>query len=380
MRLALRTALLAATLLGGCEAAGPAPASPVGGLRAALGIDEAGPSFSQADRVVDFAFPRDHGAHPAFRSEWWYLTSVLETPGGRRFGVQFTLFRQALRPATGADPAANGWRTGQAYLGHFAVSDVAARRHWHAERLARGHPALAGVRAAPFVAGIDGWRLASAGSGFWPLRLDARSAASAHAPAFAAELTLTATRPVVRQGDRGLSRKGPGSASYYYSVPRIEAAGTVTVADARHRVAGDAWLDREWTSGALERQHAGWDWFALHLRDGRDLMVCQLRRHDGKRSGYDFGALTAADGKTRALGPTDFALEVRRRWRGWPVAWRLTLHGAATDGGAEELAIGAAFPDQAMELSVLYWEGVVDATDAQGKTVGSGYMELTGYP
>ena len=371
--------LLAATLLGGCEAASPAT-SPLagGGLRGALGADLS-PGFAKADHPGDFAFPRDHGPHPRFRSEWWYLTGVLATPSGRRFGVQFTLFRQALRPAAAA-PSTNAWRSGQAYLGHFAVSDVAARRHWHAERLARGHPALAGVRAAPFVASIDGWRLASAGSGFWPLRLDARSPASAHAPAFAVDLTLTATRPIVRQGDRGLSRKGPRSASYYYSVPRIEAAGTVTLADARHRVAGDAWLDREWTSGALERQHAGWDWFALHLRDGRDLMVCQLRRHDGKRSGYDFGALTSADGKTRTLGPTDFALEVRRRWRGWPVAWRLTLHGTAADGGAEELAIGAAFPDQAMELSVLYWEGVVDATDAQGKTVGSGYMELTGYP
>ena len=208
------------------------------------------------------------------------------------------------------------------------------------------------------------------------MRLDARSAG---APAFAAELTLTATRPIVRQGDRGLSRKGPRSASYYYSVPRIEAAGTVTVADARYRVAGNAWLDREWTSGALEPHQAGWDWFALHLRDGRDLMVCQLRRRDGKRSRYDFGALTSAAGSTRVLGPEDFALEVRRRWRGWPVAWRLTLHGSSAEGGSEELAIRAAFPDQVMELSVLYWEGVVDATDADGEPAGSGYMELTGY-
>lgn len=379
MRLALRIGVLAATLLGGCEAAGPkATPLPVGGLRAALGTERAGP-FPQADRVVDFAFPRDHGAHPAFRSEWWYLTGVLATAEGRRFGVQFTLFRQALRPATDADPETDEWRSGQAYLGHFALADVAAGRHWHAERLARGHPALAGVRATPFAAAINGWRLASAGTGFWPLRLDARSPTSATTPAFAAELTLTATRPLVRQGDRGLSRKGPRSASYYYSVPRIEAAGTVTVADARHRVAGNAWLDREWTSGALERHQAGWDWFALHLRDGRDLMVCQLRRHDGKRSGYDFGALTSATGSTRVLGPDDFALEVRRRWRGWPVAWRLTLHGSSAGGGSEELAIRAAFPDQVMELSVLYWEGVVDATYADGQPAGSGYMELTGY-
>lgn len=377
MRLPLRIALLAATVLSGCEAAAPATVSPVGGLRAALGSDGGG-TFPQAARVVDFAFPRDHGAHPAFRSEWWYLTGVLATPEGRRFGVQFTLFRQALGPGADADRATNEWRSGQAYLGHFALADLAAERHWHAERLARGHPALAGVQATPFAASIDGWRLSSSGSGFWPLRLDARSAASARAPAFAADLTLTATRPPVRQGQRGLSRKGPRSASYYYSVPRIEAAGTVTVADAHHRVAGNAWLDREWTSGALDPHQAGWDWFALHLRDGRDLMVCQLRRHDRKRSRYDFGALTSAAGSTRVLGAEDFVLEVRRRWRGWPVAWRLTLHGSAT-AGPEELAIRAAFPDQVMELSVLYWEGVVDATDADGEPAGSGYMELTGY-
>ena len=327
---------------------------------------------------MGFVFPQDHGPHPKFRSEWWYLTGVFATTAGRRFGVQFTLFRQALRPDAGGEPA-GGWRTGQAYLGHFAIADVAARRHWHAERLARGHPALAGVVAAPFVAHIDGWRLASAGSGFWPLRLQARTAGDADAPPLAVDLQLQATRPIVRQGERGLSRKGPGGASHYYSVPRIDATGTVAVDGARHQVAGAAWLDREWTTGVLERQYAGWDWFALHLADGRDLMVCQLRRRDGARSGYDFGALTDAAGATRILGQDDFRLTPMRHWRGWPVAWRLALHGRGPDTATETLLIRAAFPDQVMALSVVYWEGVVDVTAAAGDATGSGYMELTGY-
>ena len=373
--------LLLAALALGCQPPAPSQPSPVGGgLRGVLGDhDTAG--FALADRAIDFAFPQDHGPHPAFRSEWWYLTGVLATPAGRRFGVQFTLFRQALRPSAEVDAADNGWRTGQAYMGHFALADVAARQHWHTERLVRGHPALAGVRTAPFAAHIDGWRLQSTSAEFWPLRLQAETGGDAETPAFAVDLKLTATRPIVRQGDRGLSRKGPGGASYYYSIPRIDAAGTVAVGDDRHRVTGLAWLDREWTTGVLERDYAGWDWFALHLADGRDLMVCQMRRQDGARSGYDFGALTDVAGTTHILGAADFALEPTRRWRGWPVAWRLTLNGS--EGEAERtpetLLVQAAFPDQAMELSVRYWEGVVDVTTADGQAAGSGYMELTGY-
>lgn len=368
---------LALALLGGCERPASAPSpQPIGGLRGALG-DEDVAGFALAERPIDFVFPQDHGPHPEFRSEWWYLTGVLATAAGRRFGVQFTLFRQALRPNLAVEQPA-GWRTGQAYLGHFAIADVAARRHWHAERLARGHPALAGVEVEPFAAHIDGWRLASVGNGFWPLRLQARTAGRGDTLALAADLRLNATRPIVLQGEGGLSRKGPGGASYYYSVPRIEAKGTVAVGGDRHQVAGVAWLDREWTTGVLERQYAGWDWFALHLADGRDLMVCQLRRRDGARSRYDFGALTDAGGNTRILGAKDFRLTPIDHWRAWPTAWRLTLHGGAGEP-AETLLIRAAFPDQVMALSVVYWEGVVEVASAAGAAAGSGYMELTGY-
>ena len=342
-------------------------------LRVILGESGDSAGFAKADRVIDFAFPRDHGAHPDFRSEWWYLTAVLADPQGRRFGVQFTLFRQGIKPMSTGETApvgAQAWRTGQVYMAHVAVSDVAARRHVAAERVVRGHPALAGVSAAPFEAHLEGWRLAAAGAEFWPLRLLAET------PDFDIDLSLTGTKPVVRQGEGGLSRKGPANASYYYSIPRIRAEGAVAIDGVRHAVAGLAWLDREWSTSVLASEYQGWDWFALALDDGRDLMLFRLRRFDGRADDYNAGSAVAADGEARILAAGDFELTVQDRWRGWPVTWRLTL----AQGPQESFTIQAAFEDQVMDASVRYWEGVVDVRDDAGDRVGGGYMELTGYP
>lgn len=364
-------ALLACLLLLGCA---EPPSSrfnvPGGGLRAALGEAAQDAGFARAERPIEFVFPGDHGPHPAFRSEWWYLVAVLADASGREFGAQFTLFRQGLAPrgnegaVAGAGAAA--WRSGQIFMGHAAVSDVEAERHWAAERLTRGHPALAGARAAPFEARIEGWRLESAGDGFWPLRLQAAGRG------FEIDLTLKGRKPIVRQGEGGLSRKGPDNASYYYSVPRIAAAGRLAAGGERHEVRGDAWLDREWSTSVLAPEYAGWDWFALHFEDGRDLMLYQMRRVDGRADDYDSGALVDAGGAARILAASDFSLTPLRRWRGWPVAWRLVLGDAA-------YRIGAAFDDQVMDARVRYWEGVVRVRDEGGRRVGAGYMELTGY-
>lgn len=354
------------------------------GLRALLGGDglrlgarDPVTGFAKADRPIDFSFPRDHGPHPAFRSEWWYLTAVLSNAEGREFGVQFTVFRRAIAPVddssvqSGTKKGAQAWRSGQVYLGHLAVSDVAARRHLHEERLARGHPALAGARAAPFAVHLEGWRLATEGdaaAGFWPLRLEAE------ATGFAVDLTLRGGKPIVRQGEGGLSRKGPNNASYYYSIPRIDAQGEVRVGGETHRVAGGAWLDREWSTSVLAAEYAGWDWFALRLDDGRDLMFYRMRRRDGQPSGYDSGVLIDADGNARALQGRDFSLEPLEHWREWPVAWRLYL-----PGESPPWSVRAAFADQVMDTSIRYWEGVAHVHDGAGNRLGAGYMELTGY-
>lgn len=351
-----------------------------GGVRGTLGAVDDAAGFARADRAIALSFPQDHGPHPAFRSEWWYLTAVLATARGREFGVQFTVFRRGLQPMGDAAPATAGaaaWRSGQVYMAHFALSDLQERRHFEDERLARGHPALAGAVAAPFETYVEGWRLASVAPAapapvparaFWPLALRGESRE------FAVDLTLTGGKPIVAQGDGGLSRKGPNNASYYYSIPRVRALGSVVVDGERHQVAGNAWMDREWSTSVLAPEYAGWDWFALHLDDGRDLMVYRMRRSDGRASGYDSGVLVDADGTARALSAADFSLTPQAFWRQWPVAWRLALRGEDAPWTVE-----AAFEDQVMTTSITYWEGVAHARASTGERVGSGYMELTGY-
>lgn len=348
-------------------------------LRSILGSDDGtAAGFARAEAIREFVFPTDHGPHPAYRSEWWYLTAVVSTAGtgtqsaAREFGVQFTLFRQGLEARSGETPVPTdgpeAWRTGQGYMAHVALSDIKARRHLAAERFSRGHPELAGARADPFRVYLDDWQLASTGDGFSPLRLTAKT------EDFSADLILTARRTPILQGDRGLSSKGPDNASYYYSVPRIEARGEIVVGGSSHAVSGLAWIDREWSTSVLGEAYQGWDWFALHLDDGRDLMLYQLRRLDGRTDDYNAGSV--ADGTvSRTLTAGDFSLTPIEHWRGWPVAWKLVLGGYPE----QQYVIRAAIKDQVMDTAVRYWEGVVYVEDDDGRPRGKGYMELTGY-
>ena len=371
-----RAALLAGGLaalvaLSGCgDRDGPAG---VAALRVAtlLGEPSGGRSdagYLTADAVRPFMFPRDHGAHPGFRQEWWYLTAALEDPaGGDEYGVQFTLFRRALAAEAGEGP----WRSAQAFLGHFAVTDVERERHMEAERFARGHPRLAGVRTAPFAAWIEGWRLESLGASTWPLRLQANG------ETFGVDLVMHETRPPVLQGDRGLSTKGPGAGSHYYSVPRLSIKGTLRIEDREVEVDGLGWFDREWSTSALGADQVGWDWFALQLDDGRSLMAYQIRRRDGARGAYDHGVLVSADGDVRTLGVADFSLSAERAWRDdagtrWPIRWRIAV-------GDDVFVVDAAIEDQVMDTSIRYWEGLVRVSDPLSRELGRGYMELTGY-
>ena len=324
--------------------------------------------FLMANAVRPFVFPRDHGAHPRFRQEWWYLTAALEDRStGEEYGVQFTLFRRALAADAGEGP----WRAAQAFLGHFALTDVERERHVEAERFARGHPRLAGVRTTPFAAWIEGWRLESMGASTWPMRLQAST------EAFGVDLVLRATRPPVPQGDRGLSMKGPGVGSYYYSVPRLAIEGTLRIGDREVEARGLGWFDREWSTSALGADQIGWDWFALQLDDGRSLMAYQIRRRDGDRGAYDQGVLVSAEGGVRTLGIADFSFSPERVWRDdagtrWPVRWRVSV-------GDELFVVDAAIEDQVMDTSIRYWEGLVRVSDPMARDLGRGYMELTGY-
>lgn len=357
--------LAAVVLFVGCAEEPSVSTSP--GLRvgSVLGASQQDAAFAKATRPRSFQFPRDHGAHPEYRSEWWYLTAGVRTEAGREFGVQFTIFRQALYVSDAPD---DPWRNGQMYLAHVALTDVADDAHYEAERFARGHPQLAGVSDDPLGIAVEGWEL-KLGDERWTLE--------ASTDAFTINLQLHPQKPVVYQGDRGLSAKGPGQASYYYSVPRLAARGQLEVGGERYSVSGLGWLDREWSTSVLGGEQVGWDWFALMMADGRDVMVFRLRRRDQSRDPYDHGVMVAADGTARQLAMADFRLQPLEFWRDergvrWPIRWRLTVDDC-------EWIVSAAIEDQRMDTVLTYWEGLVHVSDTEGRRVGQGYMELTGY-
>lgn len=342
--------------------------------------------FARVDGPRPFVFPDDHGAHPDYRTEWWYVTGNLDGEGGASFGIQFTLFRSALAP--GLPAGGSEWATHQVYLGHLAVTDVGGRRHFHSERLTRGAAGLAGATTGPFRVWLEDWELASDGpggasaahpDGIFPLRLRGGD------DDFALDLRLEAGKGMVLQGDEGYSRKGadPLNASYYFTYPRMPASGTLRVGDVTHRVSGLTWMDREWSTSALDPDQVGWDWFALQLDGGEDLMVFQLRRRDGGVDPVNRGLLVGADGVARGLGPDEWTLEVLDRWTSpvdgaaYPSRWR--LHLPAYDLLLEVVPFVS---DQEMRVSVRYWEGAVEVTGTGpgGRRLsGRGYVELTGY-
>jgi predicted secreted hydrolase len=343
-------------------------------VAAALGgVADAG--FERADGSHRFRFPADHGPHPAFRNEWWYFTGNLSAADGRRYGYELSLFRIALAPQ--APRRASAWAGNQVYMGHFAVTDANGRRFRFFERFARGVLGLAGARSTPFAVWIEDWRVQADATDpdRWQL--------TAKAGEVEVALRLTPVKPIVLQGERGLSRKSaaPGNASYYYSIPRLDTEGTLTLAGEAVAVRGSSWLDREWSTSALGPDQAGWDWFALQLDDGRELMVYQLRRRDGSVDPYSAGMLIDRHGVSTPLRVQDVRVDVVERWpspRGgvYPARWRLTV--PALDLA---LDIKPLLSEQELMVSVRYWEGAVDVSGGErGRALrGVGYAELTGY-
>jgi predicted secreted hydrolase len=342
-------------------------------LAKALGSEADTKGYARALAPRRFSFPTDHGAHPDFRNEWWYFTGNLATAQGRRFGYELTLFRIALVPELALSKSA--WRTRQLYMGHFAVSDL-DRGGFHAfERFARGGELVAGARNPPLQVWLDDWSINAEQTSGFPLRLQATQGD------VAIDLTLVAEKPPVLNGDAGLSRKSdePGNASYYYSMTRLHTLGTVTVDGKAHAVSGSSWLDREWGTSALADDQEGWDWFAIQLDDGRDLMLYRLRRKDGSTDPASAGTLVQADGTAVHLDRKDIALEVLDRWTSpdtgirYPARWRLRVPGQGLVLTVEPLQA-----NQELDLRVRYWEGAVRISGPKGLS-GRGYMELAGY-
>ena len=371
MRL-LSVLLVAALAASGCGT-GPAPIGASVSVAEAMAGDTVG--YARADRVRSFDFPADHGPHPGFKAEWWYVTgNVRATDGtGRRFGIQFTVFRSALAPDT-AGTRASGWATDQLYMAHVAVGDVSTERFYSAERFARGAAGLAGASAEPVTAFVGPVRLQATGPAGGPVPLQI----TGEADGAAFDLRARPLKPIVLQGDRGLSQKGAGAgnASYYYAQTRMATTGTVTVGGEAIPVEGLTWLDREWSTSALAPGQVGWDWFALHLDDGRDLMLYQLRQSDGSKDPLSEGSLVDEGGTKTRLAATDFELEPVETWTAasggeYPVRWRVRVPSAGLD-----LEVSAAFDAQELDATIRYWEGAVDVT---GTASGSGFLEMTGY-
>lgn len=330
---------------------------------AGLGTDAEGFAVPAPD--PQFAFPADHGPHPAYRIEWWYLTATLTGADGRDYGIQWTLFRSALQPEE-----AEGWDAAQLWMGHAGLTTEDA--HFYAERLGRGGVGQAGVTPDPFEAWIDDWAMISTA----PTGADALSALelTARGADFSYDLDLRATGPLVFHGDEGYSVKSAdGQASYYYSQPFYEVSGRLTLPDGPTEVTGSAWLDREWSSQPLSADQNGWDWFSLQFADGARLMGFGLRSAtrptytsvtwigpDGSATAYPDGALRLTPLRTESVSGRDV-----------PVEWRVEL--AARDIDVETVALN---PQSWMGTSFPYWEGPIRFS---GSHEGRGYLEMTGY-
>ncbi|MEM7471749.1 MAG: lipocalin-like domain-containing protein [Pseudomonadota bacterium] len=324
---------------------------------AGLGTDAEG--FSVPERGKVFDFPSDHGPHPDFRIEWWYITANMTGPDGTPYGLQWTLFRSAMAPEE-----REGWSSPQLWLGHAALTTP--EHHFTAERFARGGVGQAGVTTAPFEAWIDEWRMV--GPNFDTVTLEASG------PDFAYDVQLTAQGPLVFHGDAGYSVKSAeGQASYYYSQPFYALSGTIMTDQGEVPVTGQAWLDREWSSQPLSDDQSGWDWFSLSFDNGDKLMGFLLRQTDG--SFYSSATWIAPDGVSTAYEDGVFAAEPLA-WteigpREVPTRWRVRLAEKGVD-----VTVEAINPNAWMPLSVPYWEGPVTIS---GSHAGRGYLEMTGY-
>jgi predicted secreted hydrolase len=356
-----------------------ASARPVLTVLQALGPGPHDDGFARATAPREFRFPEDHGPHPEFRNEWWYWTGNVAAPDGRLFGFELTMFRTALAPDQ--DPRrSSAWAPRDVYMAHFTVSDIAGGRFHAFERTSRGALELAGAKASPLYVWVLDWSAMGRGDGStpFPLHLHAREGD------IAIDLLLEQGKPVVLQGDGGHSKKGPepDNASYYYSLTRMPTTGSITVSGRRFEVRGESWMDREWSTRVLSSDQVGWNWFALRLDDGRELMLFHLRRRDGKKDAWTSGTIVDPDGTARRLGADDITVVPVGVWTSphshtsYPSAFRLMIPIAAL-----ELGVFPLLADQELDLTFRYWEGAVRVEGkAGGKSIqGLGYLELTGY-
>jgi predicted secreted hydrolase len=336
----------------------------------ACGMAAAGTDYAQVTAGRTLVFPQDLGSHPAFRTEWWYVTGWLTSEQGESLGFQVTFFRTKpdIAPANPSAFAAH-----QLIIAHCALSDPQRGRLWQEQKIRRAGFGLADAAEGDTHVWVERWSLARSGETY---------AAKIDSADFSLDLRLLETQPVLLQGENGFSRKGPQerSASYYYSLPHLEVSGEVLRKGAKSRVTGDAWLDHEWSSEYLDAQAQGWDWIGINLDDGGALMAFRIRGPSGEQR-WAGGSHRNSAGTVQILTPADIEFRGGRRWKSprtgidYPVAWQIRA-------GAQEFELQPLMDDQEndtrLTTGAIYWEGAVRAMD-QGKLIGRGYLELTGY-
>ncbi|UTM58714.1 carotenoid 1,2-hydratase [Photobacterium sp. CCB-ST2H9] len=349
--------------------------------------------FEQVTPGKPLIFPQDHLSHPGFRTEWWYLTANLMSDSGQWIAVQWTLFRTSARPNQG-DVQATGWQSPQRFMAHAVVTT--AQKRWQAERFARGGIGQAGVTAEPFTLWLDNWR--------WQGQEQGKRQAASPFPGtltfrdhnMDVMLKMRSFGNRVLQGDAGYSQKDPADprlASYYYSMPFLNIDGEIRLDGELYKVKGEGWFDREWSSQVMSEHQQGWDWFSIHLDDGRALMLYQLRSR--KHPPFVFGSLSWPDGRSiritqgkarmtpirmATLRSASQGTEIQgaetpgtdnQTEREFPVRWHLVVPEQHI-----ELDVQARRDDQLLPFLFPYWEGPVTVT---GSHTGQGFMELTGY-
>ena len=332
--------------------------------------------FTRVVETKKFSFPEDHGPHPDYGVEWWYYTGNLEAEGGRHFGFELTFFRIGLD--SDPDLRRSSWGASQLYMAHLGLTDVRGKRFYSFERFSRGALGLAGAEAFPFRVWLEDWSVESTGTETVPVRLAAQSVD------IGIDLFLNSVKPVVLHGDRGLSQKSSeiGNASYYYSMTRMPTQGTVRIGKEIYSVTGSSWMDREWSTTALSDEQVGWDWFAIQLSDGREVMYYQMRLRQGGIDPFSSGTLVSEDGATRRIGPEDVRITVEDHWQSplggspYPSRWRFQIPSEGLD-----IEIAPYIEAQELNVSVRYWEGAVhiQGTSAGAPVSGDGYVEMTGY-
>jgi predicted secreted hydrolase len=351
------------------------------GVSLAVAASTAPPPFQPATAGYQYTFPKDHGSHPTYRTEWWYYTGHLHAQDGRSFGFELTFFRRGIPPED-VTTLPSKWSVKDLYLAHFAVTDLHGKRFHYAEKLSREGLGKAGADESRLRVWIDDWRAEAATDQKGVHTLVATDATQT------LELTLEPAKPLVTHGAAGISRKGKdlGQASHYYSFTRLVTSGKLTIDGESFDVTGLSWMDHEFGSGDLGADQVGWDWFSIQLEDNSELMLYRMRLKDGSSDLASSGTVVSPDGRSHHLDVTDFQIESAGTWTSteskatYPEKWQLKFPSLGV-----VLDVVPLLADQELRTSrssrVSYWEGAVAVTGTkQSKPIkGQGYVELTGY-